>query len=456
MRHEDQRQRERDLAMRLGRLSTVLMLGFLAIGMALLYWSVIRAPSILAREDNPRLVEAELRIQRGRILDRDGRVLAETTGPSDQLQRSYPSANSGPAVGYYSFRHGTAGIEESYDDILRGGSPEFWLEFQRRTLHKPQVGRDVQLTINSDLQELSGELLANERGAILLLSLPEAEIVTMVSHPGYDPNQLDANFQLLTGDEDAPLLNRATQGLYQPGMVLAPFLLASAVDQERIHLDDLVEDATAPVWVDEVETTCAASPNMPTSWRDVLSARCPSPMAELASAMGPARLGAIFSALGFTAAPALPINTETADSEPVVDAMLAGIGQESLTVTPLQIALAWSALGGDGRLPSPRLVKSVEDEEGVWQPLADGPGFTGTALSPSAASELRQALTPENDVVRFSSLVMSGPEGNQHAWFLGLTPVESPQFAVVVVVEDSATVDKAESIGMAILDVAYR
>jgi len=454
MRDEDRLERERALQSRLQRLSRVLMLGFVAVVLALIYWSVIRAPTIVAREDNPRLVVQELRIQRGRILDRRGEILAETIGDPDQLRRFYPVEGSNPGVGYYSFRHGTAGIEEGFDSQLRGENAGGWALLWRQLLHQPQIGRDVQMSLNGSLQEDAAALLKSETGAVLLMSLSGAEILAMASYPAYDPNQLDENFEALTGDEDAPLLNRATQGLYQPGLILQPFVLAAALDKQLIDLDQQISDAGAPVPVNGGETTCASPPPETAAWSDVVASRCPAPMAELGETLGASALDTAFAAFGLTTAPELPISTETADSEPVTDARLAAIGQESLTVTPLQLALAWMAIGLDGRIPIPRLVRALEDETGAWQELEVEQAFRGKSVSPSSAVAIREILPRDGERIWFSALVLSGPQGSQHAWYLGLAPAEAPRVAVVVVLENSVSTVKAEAIGRTLLELA--
>jgi peptidoglycan glycosyltransferase len=454
MHDESMRERDQDLQFRLARINRLLLLLFLVVGLALVFWSVIRAPALLAREDNPRLVEAELRIQRGQILDRVGEPLAETMGPSDQPVRTYRDSGTGPAVGYYSFRHGTSGLEESFDSLLRGDSPDFWARFRRQSLHRPQEGRDVQSTLDFALQQLADETMAGRRGAILLLSVPDAEILAMVSHPGYDPNKLDSEFDALTADSDAPLLNRATQGLYQPGMVLQPFLLASGVDQQLLQLEDKVENASESVTVNGAELSCASTPPVAPSWYDVIRFRCTVPMADLGAKLGSGSLDAIFADFGFTTAPSLAITTVTADSEPVNEPRFAAIGQEELTVTPLQVALAWVALGLDGRIPVPRLVLATQDEAGEWHSDGDGGGFSGTAVSPGTARLLREALPERDSVIEHSALVLSGADESRNGWFLGLAPAESPQFAIVVIVEESQSASEAEAIGHSLLRAA--
>jgi len=67
------------------RLAQAILLGFTLIALSLLYWQVARAPELLARADNPRLVQAELRLRRGRLLDRTGEVLAYSEPVSGTL-----------------------------------------------------------------------------------------------------------------------------------------------------------------------------------------------------------------------------------------------------------------------------------------------------------------------------------------------------------------------------------
>ncbi|MCP4424544.1 MAG: hypothetical protein GY803_08645 [Chloroflexi bacterium] len=416
-------------------LNRVILGGFTAVALALIFWSAVR-PGILAREDNPRLVEAELRIQRGQILDRNGVVLAETTGPPERQQRHYPLPHIGPAVGYYSFRHGTAGVEESYDVVLRGDSDDFWAEFVRRTLHRPQVGRDVQLTLDAGLQETAVTLMNDRPGAILLLDItgPAADIRALVSQPGYDPNQLDDLFDDLTADENAPLLNRVTQGQYQPGLILQPFILAAALEQGLIRMTESVANANRPVPINGVVTRCASPPPEPTTWADALTYHCPGPMQDLSDQLGIAGLDQIFSDFGLTTPPQLALDTEAPPGEPLSDPLLAGIGQENLTATPLQIGLAWAALAGNG-LPTARLIADKTINQPTNQPIS------------RTARPIRDALTQFENISEYSQLVLSGPEGSVNGWYLGLTT----NYAIVVVVEGSDDLTATEEIGRGVM-----
>jgi len=56
-----------------------------------------------------------------------------------------------------------------------------------------------------------------EKGALILLNASTGEILSLASHPGFDPNTLDENWQTLNQDPSAPFVNRVTQGAYPPG-----------------------------------------------------------------------------------------------------------------------------------------------------------------------------------------------------------------------------------------------
>ncbi|MCP4358819.1 MAG: FtsW/RodA/SpoVE family cell cycle protein [Chloroflexi bacterium] len=439
---------------RLQQVTVAMLVGFTAVALSLVYWSIFRAPTILSRDDNPRLVEAELRIQRGAIFDRDELILAETVGPPDNLIRQYPINASGPAVGYYSFRHSTSGIEEGVDDLLRGEPENEWTTFWQQTLHETQTGRDVKLTLDAGLQQTAADLLGSQKGAVILLNAQTGEILAMVSRPDYDPNLLDEQFDELVEDENAPLLNRAVQGQYQPGLMLQPLILAAAVEEELITLEDMADQPNRPISVNDEQLQCATPPGELATWEDVLHGRCPGPMQDLAAEWGLSSLDNLFNQFGFAAIPTLPLNTEINPSQPLQDPLLAGIGQDNLVVTPLQLALAWGSLA-QGVVLQPQLVAAVTDEDGDWQTPPVSETAPPPFLSSSTLTTMRHTLS-QGGVVEFSDRVLSGPEGSTNSWYMGMASTNDPQYLVVVVVEESEDVGEAEIVGRGVLETAVR
>lgn len=438
---------------RLQRLNQLILASFAAIALALLFWSVLRGDSLLLRDDNPRLVEAELRIQRGAIVDRHGTVLAVNEGTPERQLRRYPLPGMEPAVGYYSLRFGTSGVEESFGAVLRGDPASPLLAWEQRLLHRPQVGTGVQLTLDAGWQQTAVSHFRNQTGALVLLELHDnapAQIRALVSQPGYDPNLLDEQFDVLVADETAPLLNRATQGQYQPGLLLQPFIVAAAAASNELLLNATVENPNRPVPIGSVVTRCSSRPPEPATWSDVVTHHCPAPLRDLGDRLGAARLDQIFADFGLTTPPLLPLATETAVSEPTSDPVLAAIGQEHLTVTPLQLAIALAALGNNGRLPTLQLVTATGSDASGWEAVVGEEGGEKTAVAPTTARAIAQALPQSNNSLTFSRLVLSGPEATNNSWYLALAPANQPRYALVIVVENSDTRSAAEGIGQAV------
>ncbi|MFW6069120.1 MAG: penicillin-binding transpeptidase domain-containing protein [Chloroflexota bacterium] len=441
---------------RSGRMEYValgLFVAFMVLAVTLVYWALVRGPSLAQRADNPRVVEAELRIRRGRLLDANGVVLAETIGPVDDPNRVYPIPSIGPAVGYYSFRHGTAGIEEGYDQVLRGEDGDPWGAFWRRSLHRSQSGQDVRLTLNADWQRNAEALFGEHSGAALALTVPDGAVKLMVSHPTYDPNRLGEHFDELVSDEQSPLLNRVTQGQYQPGLAIQPFILAAGLERGVVSLDDSLTAIDERVAVRDQIRECHTNPPQDPTWATVLAHACPAPMLDLADDFGADGLTGVFEDFGFFSPPAFPLVTATAALEPVVDVREAILGQESLTVTPLQLARAWVALGSGGALPTPYLVTEVQNSAGVWQPVEPTEPETQSVSVSTADALLGSLATDDGNIAEHTTVALAGPEAATNAWYLGFTPARTPRYAVVLVIEGTTDTADAQDIGRALLNM---
>ncbi|MEZ4516278.1 MAG: penicillin-binding transpeptidase domain-containing protein [Chloroflexota bacterium] len=452
---------EAAIAQRLTYLLLAILILFGAVALALAYWSVVRTEVLAERPDNPRGLEAEYRVQRGSILDRNNVVLAENGGPANQQERLYPLTESGPAVGYYSLRYGASGIEESYDTILRGADISSAESTLNELLHIPPSGRNVRMTLDATLQQAATQLMRDQQGALVLIELggadeqPTADIRAMVSQPWYDPAELDALFEALAAGEDISFFNRATQGSYQPGLILFPLLTASAVTDGIIDPLDTVAEVNRLVEVDGLTERCLNPPEGETAdWFDAVRGLCPGAAADLGELMGADNLADAFRALGLTTAPEIPIPTAETDEVVITDAAEAGLGQGTLTISPLQAALAYGALAGSGTLPQPRLVDAVQQPAGQWGIVDPTQSTTGAVFSGETAYRVRQVLPQEDTISGFSVPVVSAPNGQVNEWYVGVTPSVSPRYVAVVVLEQPEEVGTAETIGRGILTQA--
>ncbi len=416
---------------RLRHLSLLTVLAFSMVFLLVVYWTAIRGSTILARDDNPRLVEAEQRIKRGSIIDANGVVLAESLEDTDGLQHRQYHPDSGPIVGYYSLDHGQAGIESAMDAVLRGGEENPWEQYlSSDLLHEVQVGRDVRLTIDASWQQLANDELADNQGAVVLLSLPENAVRAMVSQPIYDANLLEEQFEILSNDERGPLINRAIQGQYQPGLTIQPFVMAMANESGIIDFGETPLDQARSLTISGTELDCAAGGDSSQSWAAVLENRCPGPMTSLATELGSDGLYDIYRSFGLTSAPSMNIGERSDNQYEIEDLELAIIGQDSLAITPIQLALALTTLINDGSYIEPKIVEATQDKDGNWRPV-EQIGESREIVSPAGAAETLLAMSTNNGVIEHSVLVLSGPSGSKDSWYLGLAPAGAPTFAVV-------------------------
>jgi len=464
----------------LQQITALMLVGFGMVAAGLVYWGLVRAPALAARDDNPRLVVAELRIQRGRILDRHGHVLAESLpsaarpGAGTTFVRHYPYPQAAPVTGYYSLRYGTLAVEATYDTILRGTPTDFWQAQWQAWLHRQQQGRDVRLTLDLDLQRAADLALGDRRGAVVLLSLPEGAVRALASHPTYDPNRLDEVFDDLRADPAAPLLNRATQGLYQPGAALQVVTLAAALEQGQVSLDDAAPAAAAPFQLGQDALPCAVPPGPAPDYLKAFASACPSPFADLGPRLGPEKLLNMWSRFGLDQAPILPLPLSVGMAGPLSpdaqELRAAAVGQGNLLVTPLQMALVMATIAESGTQLQPTLVEAVQTEANggrVWQPVEPLSGTQRVLSAPIArtlATALHQAATdgaahvaapPGIEVAGHAGIALAGPN-TTHAWFIGFAPADMPRYAIAVLVEGSHDATEAARLAGAVLTEALR
>jgi cell division protein FtsW (lipid II flippase)/cell division protein FtsI/penicillin-binding protein 2 len=445
----------------LRRLGLGLMVAFAMLAVISGYWALVRQDALRTRDDNPRLVEAEQRAQRGPILDRHDGFLARSQADESGIQQRAYFTPTIPAVGYYSLIHGVGGIEASSDLLLRGleGQTEGDL-FLDELLHRQPSGRGIGLTIDAGLQQdiaaMFGETGGGAgptagaalKGAVVVVDVDSGEILALTSQPVFDANKLDADWEQLESDPDAPLLNRATQGLYQPGGVLQPVVLAAALEADAATLEATASDAALPVAIDGWSLGCARVPQGETL-ADAIAAACPAPLADMGESLGAQALETAFRRWGLDA-PA-PLEIPTAAGEVAVsNPRLAAVGQEVLTVTPLQMAMVAAVIGNEGAIPPAHMVRKTEDADGVWH-LANPEGQEAQIIEPDMAQRLHSvfSVSADGQVLGHSSLAVAGADRPAHAWFLGLAPAQAPRYAVVVMLEHGGAdgLAQAEKIG---------
>lgn len=427
----------------LNRLALVLMAAFFGLALAGGYWALAAQEQLLARADNPRRLLLERRFARGTIYDRNGQALAETRGAPGAYTRHYPYPALSPVLGYVSPRYGLAGVEAAEDAILHSAEPQTW--WQALSGVRPP-GRALRLTLDLQLQLKVDEALGQRAGAVVLLDAVTGEILALASHPAFDSNTLEDNWAALIADPGAPLLNRATFALYQPGGAMQPFLLTAGLQSSIVNLHSPLVEAGNPFQAGALVLPCRSDPPGPAlTLAEAFRHGCPGPFAALGEALGARRLEQLHSDLRLLIAPDIGLPTLAASAPDfAAEAAALGAGQGSVTVTPLHLALATAAITRRGQLPVPQLLREVEGADGRWQAVA-GSGNPVAAFTPAAAEQVKALMRNGH-----SAVARAGAEGRTLAWYLGFAPYNDTRYTIAVLLEDG-DVAAAEAIGLAVL-----
>jgi cell division protein FtsW (lipid II flippase) len=416
---------------------------WMALALAVGWWGLVRASSLVSRTDNPRRALAERYSPRGSILDRQGRILATTVGEVGGYRRAYPEPAAAPVVGYNSIRYGQAGLEAILDEILRGeaGRDPWTIAWSHLLTGSPPPGLDIRLTLDLTAQAAAAAALSGHHGAVVVLDPFSGDIVALASSPSYDPSRIDQDWESILARTDAVLLNRTTQGRYQPGTALGPLLNAWAVEGGAASLEDRVLSLQTPIDVDGQELGCAAAVPA-TAGQDLAAAMrygCPGPLADLGARLGRVSFAAMVRGFALHLPPLseLPRSPGSDVPSPQTEAelRLEAAGQGRLTLSPLQLARAFAALVNGGRLPTLRLVEAQREPGGGWQELPRAnPG--PQVLSPSVAYEVVAHLETAADegTAGYAGRAVAGPRGERLTWHL--VWAQGPRWVVAVLLED--------------------
>ena len=431
------------------QLGALLLVSLAAIAVIAGWWSVVRSSTLLARTDNVRRTISDRYVRRGSLLDRENRPINLTDGASGQMTRQTLYPDLSPIVGYTDPVYGQAGLEASLDVYLRGltGNPLAMIWATHLLYGQPPPGVDVRTSLDLDLQQTADSLLADQKGALVLLNAQSGEILAMASHPTFNSNRLAELGQNLLKNTNSPLLNRATQGLYPTGAAFGPFLLAESGGEQRL-----------PALPNELNFTlenqalqCTNQPDEIT-WPSTIAAGCPSPVAELGRQVGLPALGDLFDKLGLYAPPQvyLPAGSVTRPSETDPAALALGTG---LRISPLQMSLAAAVLSGGGIRPAPSLATAIREPDRGWVVLP-AQGEAQRVLSEQAASGTANSLVVSGQ--SFWQTIAVAPEAEQRVtWYLGGTQPgwNGTPLALAVLLEDENP-GKAEEIGQKMLQKA--
>ncbi len=457
----------RSLSRRLMGVSWLSVLLTFALIANLTWLQVINASALNNNVGNSRNLDKEYRAERGAIVTRDGVVLAQSVRkPDGFFERTYPAGSLAAHVtGYYSARYGRAGIEASQNDALSGHRGyATWTDVMDDALGRPVPGNDVVLTIDSRLQKAAEKALSGRPGAIVAIDPSTGAILALASSPTYSPGKLDSDWDSLSTDGAAPLVDRATSSLYPPGSTFKVVTLTKVLSS-GVATPDTVLPAPAVLSVGGGKVTNFEGAGYGTATlRDALRSSINTVFAGLGVTLGPQRLVEQARAFGFDAqlpfelpvttslmpAPELMTTWETAwaaDGQPVGSHIVKGP-----VTTALQMALVSAGIANGGVVMRPYIVDHVTDAAGA-PTLKTQPNSFSTATDPATAATVRALMVNvveggSGTRARITGVKIAGKTGTAEvgkgvdtdAWFICFAPAgpgQTPRIAVAVVFENA-------------------
>ena len=380
---------------------------------------------------------------------------------------------------------GLLGIEKEYDDFLRGEIGYKFLEKDSKgnvikvlSTEPPKKGKNLKLSIDLELQRTLFKEFTGKKGALIAIEPETGFIRALISSPSYDPNYLN-NFyseeiEKILQDENSPLFNRAVSGQYPPASTLKPFIGLAALEEQVITWDEKIndqgeffvegDDRPYRGWKEEghgfVNMESAIAESSDVYFYNIAFDLTVSSISPFLAKFG---FGSSSKLLGNESKGILPDKKWKLGQKGEFwfkgDTINMGIGQGYILTTPLQIAIAYSALVNGGQLITPRIVESidgvatefsserielknnenwelikkalvsvVESNKGTAHNLFDPKkriaGKTGTAQVKSLINDIKYQEIRENELLR------------DHALFVGYGPIEKPSLVVVVIVEN--------------------
>ncbi len=403
--------------------------------------------------------------------------------PKELSSGKYPDLRRGDLIGKF-------GIERVFDQSLRGkiGGRQVEVNANGQVVRVIKTvpaypGYNIFLTIDSDLQQKTEELMDGITGAAVAIEPSTGQILALVSSPTFDQNAFvnglsREQWQAFITDPTKPLNNRAVQGEYPPASTYK-ILTAIAGLEEGVINEKTVYCCYGQYRFGGRYYRC---------WKrgghgcvnvvEAIAQSCDVFFYQVGLAVGVDRLAHYAKAAGLGSATGIDLNHEGQGLIPTAawkkrrtgvawqegETLSVAIGQGFNLVTPLQMAVTTATVANGGTRYQPQILKRIESVEGrqikVSEPIVTGK----LTISPKTLALVKQGLwnvvNSERGTAkgaRFLDVPISGKTGTAqvvsrkedseddpdlvpdhlkaHAWFIGIAPTDAPEIAVAVIVE---------------------
>ena len=397
-------------------------------------------------------------------------------------------ANDDPILALPGIRVGRAGMERAHENLLRGRAGAIQLEvnavgrvIRELDRHEGTPGQDVTLTIDNDLQQSVLKRLGDESASAVIMDARNGEV--LATNPSFDPSLFNsgvshAQWVAWTSNRKAPLINKATAGLYSPGSTYKMVVALAGLEAKVITPWDTVQ---CPGYLDFGDRRFHCWSKYGHGSQDLRAAlknSCDVFFYEVARRVGVDRLAAMSNRFGMGVKLDIELPGTRTGLIPtrawrqgqgkawnIGDTIVSGIGQGYVQVTPLALATMVSRIA-TGRAVQPHLTRAVG---GVTQPGARPEDWPSLGLNERFLHAAREGMwAVVNEAAGTAPLArlglpnvqMAGKTGSvqvrsvsrearehgyksdnlpwefrPHALFVAYAPYDQPKYALALVVE---------------------
>lgn len=390
--------------------------------------------------------------------------------------------------GYYrpSDYIGRAGIEKEYEMFLRGTKGVNYVLYNAKNVAQGSyangkldsmaiAGDQLVATIDSRIQKLGEQLLANKVGSIVAIEPATGEVLAFISSPGYDPNKFvgsnfSANYKTIYGNPYRPLVVRPLQGQYSPGSAFKPLDALIALSEGVVDMNSTF-NCPGYYWAGNRKFKCEhVDGNI--SLRRGIARSCNtyfySIFAKLMLKNGAGNQRSTYDAwqqkvrkfgIGDTLGIDFPgekayklyrasdYNKRYGKYWGNTTILSVAIGQGEIVTTPLQMANIMAIIANRGYYIKPHVVKSigkskeidpkykvkhsVDIERQYFEQVIDG---MEDAVNQSWGTATESRL--QNIIMCGKTGTVQNNKGKNHSVFIGFAPRENPKIAIAVIVEN--------------------
>lgn len=355
---------------------------------------------------------------------------------------------------------GRTGLENLLDSALRGQSGGLLVEVDHRGRQvrvvgerKPQAGNKITLTVDANLQSLIADAFGDQAGASVVLDPNTGAVIAMVSTPSFEPEAFAVSDQKKIRsyliDQKSPLMNRATQGLYQPGSTAKLVTAALALEQGLVKPEETIFCPGHLRIGNRVVHCWNKDGHGAVNLRKAIRESCNVYFMQLGRRLGANRLREGFRSIGFGRRTGWPMEEAAGNVGrrrfTEGDVVNFSIGQGDLLVTVLQNAIMISAIANGGWLVKPWVVQAVNDDEAAQRQSRSQLGWgksTFEAIYPGmrdvVAHKYGTGHRAVSDIVTISGktgTAQTHVPDSPHGWFIGFCPSDEPKLAMAIVTE---------------------